>query len=732
MEKKTLKTEYPLIAAEWDYNKNDGLTPEEFAPHSNKVVWWICKNGHEFSCSIDKRTGRNQSCPYCSGKRIMAGFNDLATVFPALASEWIDEKNGSLTPAQIAPHSNKYAWWRCSNCAHEWRAKINDRANGRGCPLCAKQRRVDSTRKSNVIPGKNDVATLFPAIASEWNDTENEGKKPSAYSPNSGELIWWICSMGHSWQASIKNRTARGSGCPYCAHKRAIPGETDLQTRFPEIAQQWDYEKNGDLLPSMVLPFSNKKVWWKCEKGHSWQTKIELRVTQSSGCPTCALRSHTSFPEQAIYYYLSKQVEVISRSKIAGWEVDILLPAFDVGIEYDGIVFHSRKPDVDRETRKNNDLAKAGIDLIRVKETKDKAGTTDNTVFFPYAQQYKYLNEALVRLFVLLSDKTGLDLSSDVDVIRDRKDIQQQYLFSESKRNVREAFPDVAAEWDFEKNGHLRPEFFSYGSQERVWWKCSACGYEWQTAISNRTSGHSMCPKCAARLAGEKQQATRLRKKKNGLVSVAPALLSEWDYEKNEKPPQDYSSGSRKNVWWICSTCGHKWEAPVYLRVKGFLCPMCRKEEKAKTFRKNKLRQGENDLLSRFPDIAKEWDFEKNSLSPSSVLFSSHVNFGWICPLGHRYEAPPNRRTSLGTGCPYCAGKKVLPGFNDLASTHPELLMEWDYEKNKEVDPAEITPGKSSQKYWWKCSACGHEWQASPNTRTRGHGCPVCAKSRHT
>ncbi len=730
MEKKSLKTEYPLIAAEWDFEKNGELLPKEVAPHSNKSFFWKCAKGHEYFCSVDKRTSRNQGCPYCSGKKVLVGYNDLATKNPQLASEWDFNKNQGISPSQVAHHSNKSVWWKCSVCGHEWKTQINHRANGRGCPECAKKKRGKSYRESCLIRGENDLATCFPLVAAEWDYAANEGKKPEDYTSSSEVKIWWRCQLGHTWQASIKNRTARRSKCPYCAGKKAIPGETDLQTRFPEIAQQWDYEKNGDLLPSMVLPFSNKKVWWKCEKGHSWQCPIENRTLQSTGCPECTLRSHTSFPEQAILFYLSKHCEVVGRAKVAGWEIDVLLPAYNLGIEYDGIAYHSRKPDVERGKRKTADLLRAGVELVRVKETKNHIETTDSVVYFPYAQQYKHLNDAIARLFDLLSDKTGVDLSCDIDVIRDRAEIQQQYLYSESKRNVCEAFPDVAAEWNYEKNGHLRPEFFSYGSAERVWWKCKVCGHEWQTAIGNRTSGHSMCPQCADLLIGEKQRVTHLLRKGNDLASVAPKLLAEWDYERNEKAPETYSSGSRKKVWWKCSVCGHSWEDPVFMRVQGSMCPVCRQKKRTETFQKNKLQRGNNDLLSRFPDIAKEWNTEKNELAPTEVLYSSHTNYWWTCPRGHEYYTSPNRRTEKGNGCPYCAGKKVLPGFNDLASTHPELLEEWDYEKNAGTDPSQITPGRSSQKYWWKCSVCGHEWEASPNTRTRGHGCPNCFRIR--
>ena len=77
----------------------------------------------------------------------------------------------------------------------------------------------------------------------------------------------------------------------------------------------------------------------------------------------------------------------------------------------------------------------------------------------------------------------------------------------------------------------------------------------------------------------------------------------------------------------------------------------------------------------------KEWDYSKNTIKPDEVTKGTHKKIWWICSNNHSYEAtiPARRR---GTGCPYCSGNKILVGFNDLATTNPELLEKWNYEKN--------------------------------------------------
>ena len=90
--------------------------------------------GHEWQASIANRN-KGRGCPYCSGKKVLPGYNDLQTVNPALANEWNYEKNTGVRPIDVTPNSNKKAWWICSN-GHEWEAKINNRNNGNGCPIC--------------------------------------------------------------------------------------------------------------------------------------------------------------------------------------------------------------------------------------------------------------------------------------------------------------------------------------------------------------------------------------------------------------------------------------------------------------------------------------------------------------------------------------------------------------------------------------------------------------------
>ena len=277
-----LQTCFPDIAAQWCYEKNGGLRPSEVTRASNQFVWWKCRLGHEWQAKISSRTSSlHTGCPYCANKKVLAGFNDLQTWHPDAVAEWNFKKNGDLLPSQVTSSSNKTVWWKCS-LGHEWQAKISSRTreDKSGCPCCAGQR---------AISGENDLQTCFPEIAAEWNEEKNGDFTPDQVMSGSNKKVWWKCSLGHEWQACVHSRTGKDkTGCPYCAGKILIPGQNDLQTWFPDIAAEWNFEKNGGLTPCQVMPGSHQKVWWKCSLGHEWQAKISNRTSSlHTGCPCC-------------------------------------------------------------------------------------------------------------------------------------------------------------------------------------------------------------------------------------------------------------------------------------------------------------------------------------------------------------------------------------------------------------------------------------------------------------
>ena len=148
---------------EWDAERNLPLTPQTVTYGSHKSAWWRCENGHEWKAAIYTRSD-GARCPYCTGRKVMVGFNDLATQSPELARQWDYKKNVPLVPADISAGSHRSVWWRCEK-GHSWRASIHSRASGCGCPVCAGRQ---------ILVGENDLATVDPELAQEWDTMRNE------------------------------------------------------------------------------------------------------------------------------------------------------------------------------------------------------------------------------------------------------------------------------------------------------------------------------------------------------------------------------------------------------------------------------------------------------------------------------------------------------------------------------------------------------------------------------
>lgn len=335
-----LVSTHPDVAQEWHTVNNGKLMPSEVSAGSNKKVWWQDSLGHEWQAIINSRTSNSLGCPICSNRKLLIGFNDLATTHPTLANEWHPTKN-KISSCDIVTGSNTKVWWQ-DTLGHEWQALVSSRITGNGCPVCSGQK---------VQQGFNDLATTIPTLLVEWNWDKNKASSPTSISKASAKEVWWICENKHEWKASPKDRTqgikcpicsprkdkeylkdnselmnfvdkekltldldnvTLGSGaklwwscaeghsweasvanfvksrkCIYCSNKKILKGYNDLETLKPELISEWNYDKNI-IRPDSIGTGSTTKVWWICNKGHEWQSRIYPRSFKSAGYPYCS------------------------------------------------------------------------------------------------------------------------------------------------------------------------------------------------------------------------------------------------------------------------------------------------------------------------------------------------------------------------------------------------------------------------------------------------------------
>ena len=272
--------------------------------------------------------------------------------------------------------------------------------------------------------------------------------------------------------------------------------------------------------------------------------------------------------------------------------------------------------------------------------------------------------------------------------------------------------------WHPTKNGDPKPSQVSDRTAKRTWLQCPTCGYEWRESLRGTRKESRKCPSCHG------GRGHYLAKGSNDLGSKRPDVARQLDPELNGGLcAEGLHAHAGAMVWWR-GPCGHVWRERVSMRSMRVddSCPYCKNR---------KLLRGFNDLATAYPELVAEWDFERNGdLRPTDVIASSNKRVWWKCGEGHEWSglvANRARRGKADPGCPYCSGRKVLAGFNDLAATHPGIAAMWHPRMNRRLKPAGVQA--VSRKPAWRRGECGHVYQMAvrDGVRAKPGCCPYCS-----
>ena len=305
-EKPPLSVTHPELAKE-----ADGWDPREYTFGSGLKKNWLCRDGHKFEASISNRARLGSGCPFCSGRKVLPGFNDLATLHPEIAREAY-----GWDTSQVAGATHQKKLWECP-VGHIYESSVAHRTSKekRGCSVCAGK---------VIIVGANDLESNFPEVAKQA-----DGWDPKTITPGSDKRMPWICALGHKYNASVGSRTNLETGCPVCDNKRVLKGFNDLASKYPDIASQavdWD--------PSEYAASAHKKMKWECPIGHQYLATIAHRTSaKKTGCPTCGSYGFDQRKEGFLYLIshsglLMQQLGItnnverrMSEHKKRGWEL---------------------------------------------------------------------------------------------------------------------------------------------------------------------------------------------------------------------------------------------------------------------------------------------------------------------------------------------------------------------------------------------------------------------------
>ena len=252
-----LATTNPEIAAQ-----ANGWDPTSVTQHSNKKKSWTCSKNHHYRATVAHRS-EGKGCPYCSGRQVLVGFNDLATTHPSIAKE-----AHGWDPKTVSAGSHKRTDWICEQ-GHVWGEVVKERVlQGFGCSYCSGKQ---------VLKGFNDLVTTHPEVAAQA-----FGWDPTQFSKGHNKKKDWKCELGHLYSDTVNHRTGMATGCSICSGRQVLVGFNDLVSTSPDLAIEadgWD--------PTTLTRGSGRKVQWRCSKGHTWKTSPTDRL-RGEGCPSCS------------------------------------------------------------------------------------------------------------------------------------------------------------------------------------------------------------------------------------------------------------------------------------------------------------------------------------------------------------------------------------------------------------------------------------------------------------
>lgn len=606
---------------------------------------------------------------------------------------WDTNKNSELgyTIKNVSFCSHKEVFWKCE-LGHTFKRPINRIIKSDyKCPIC---------EDIEIIKGVNDLKSTSPEVMLEWDYANNIkiNLDPEILGKTSSKLAHWKCSSGHTYRTEIRKKV-NALTCPHCKKIKTIEEKNSLSKIMPELLKEWDFEKNTKLglSPDKISYGSDTIVHWRCEKGHSYKASVHEKTSKikkgKACCPICINKRviegindlATVTPELLEEWDYEKN----NANQIYPWEITA---SSGKKVHWKCKYGHEWQTSPALRNRKNNptgcpichngnsSLVEVALYLTLKKEYKN-------------TEHRKKINKTEYDIYVpelnLLIEYNGWNWHKN----NIEKDLAKYKLAKNNGYNFycvieyqTKHYDDIVLNF---------PEVLTNPNYLLV------------NTVNNRNI-INICEKTILALKennlidkiiqvdhdidGTTREFCNHLGTRKSFADEFPELAKEWHPIKNGKnTPNQFLSGSNYKAWWQCEK-GHEWQTTITHRThEGNDCPICQNR---------KFLSGYNDLKTLSPHIAEEWDYEKNTITPEEVLNGTNkTKYWWKCKNGHSWQATPYSRTHKNTGCPVCSNKSIIIGFNDLASTNPEILKYWDSDKNI-ISPTQITNG-SHKKIWW-------------------------------
>ncbi len=482
-----------------------------------------------------------------------------------------------------------------------------------------------------------------PELHTSWHHAKNLVKDlhPDRLTLGSSKKAWWLGDCGHEWEAIISNRS-RGSKCPYCCNQKILKGYNDLATTNPKLANQWHPTKNGKLTPDGITSGVSRKVWWSGECNHEWEAAIGSR-NKGIGCPYCA---------RTIPTVGENDLKTVKPELLKEWH-----PTKNKGLKPESFQKGSGKT-IWWKCAKHHEWATS----IRTRAVRG-AGCPECSKGKTSQQEVKikfYLEQYFKDTEVVISSTKVANRQIDVIVTYLDKQIHIEYDGGQWHKNV---------EKDYERDSFLLenvpnlikiirirdqkcPKYLDKNAQIEI---IELRNKEINALFDAINKALTLIGKSFNLLVGEIKRTSKdellireffiTEKTKKSISITHPILAAQFHPSKNGAlQPSEISRGERLKLWWICGK-NHEWEANIRNRIRGSNCPYCSG---------NKVLKGFNDLTTTHSNLASEWNYQLNLLTPEEVSAGSDKKVWWICKNQHTWPSKVSSRKQSYNKCPKC------------------------------------------------------------------------------
>ncbi|MFJ6771670.1 zinc-ribbon domain-containing protein [Kitasatospora sp. NPDC091257] len=515
--------------------------------------------------------------------------------------------------------------------------------------------RTERSSRPGPRPSTPLLIEARPDLVAQWHPERNLGLSVGTVTCGTSRRVWWRCPEGpdHEWQTSVANRArpqrgSTGNGCPFCVGKRASVTNS-LRTLHPELSDQWDPKRNGELTPDDVVPGSNKTVHWCCPEGHRWTQSVIKRALRGFGCPYCGRKRITlatslraTHPDVAAQWAADLNVPLVPDQVFSGssvkvwwrcaqghtWKTSI---AMRTGREGTGCPYCPRGTRGPYRVTPATSLAAVHPDIAAwwdndlngALSPHDVRSGSEKIVAWrcPAAPDHVWHEQVARRIS------------------------NQACPFCTGRRpsstsSLAATHPELASQWHIQRNGPRTPCEVTKRSMAKAWWQCPLDpAHAWQAIIRNRAVLGNGCPYCSGFYASPG----------HSVAAKHPDAARLWHPTRNgDLTPDQVTPAAKQKVWWKCQKgADHEWQREVYQTTAGVGCPFCA----------NRRVSAANNLATTHPRLAAEWHSTKNGTRiPAETVYGSTYRAWWRCttdPL-HEWQTTVVARTHNGTNCPYC------------------------------------------------------------------------------